>query len=309
MTAAWLLSWWNLIFIVPFGLAVVYLGLYTMTGIDGDAGSHADSDAAADADAHLDADAEVHADADAHLDADAHIEAGHDLHHVEHAGTHGHGHGHSHYPAVHKAVPLHTAILAFIGVGRAPVGLVLMILLMTWGCIGFIANNVARPLVPADWMVALGSLPLAALGSVLVTSGIARLVGRYLPSTETSAHKRRDLCGLVGEALYPITPQFGMAVVRDRHGNRFQVACRAGGTANDEATIAKGEPVLLVRFDEADQTFTVIPYELGREPSAIARTDTGRTTNSERLTVETSLATDAPPPRHATREPNARESS
>ena len=32
MTAAWLLSWWNLMFIVPFFLALVYLGVYTLSG-------------------------------------------------------------------------------------------------------------------------------------------------------------------------------------------------------------------------------------------------------------------------------------
>jgi hypothetical protein len=89
-----------------------------------------------------------------------------------------------------------------------------------------------------------------------------------------------------------------MAVVHDRHGNRFQVACRAGA---DGASIDKGEPVLLVRYDETDQTFTVVPYELGRDASSGGRTTTTRT--------ETSLAPDAPPTLRVTREPNARESS
>ena len=189
-------------------------------------------------------------------------------------------------------------MLTFLGVGRAPVGLVLMILLMTWGCIGFITNNAVRPLVPSDWMVALASLPLAGVGSVLFTSGIARLVARYMPSTETSAHKRRELCGLVGEALSPITPPFGMAVVRDRHGNRFQVACHTGA---DGPTIGKGEPVLLVRFDESEQTFTVVPYEIGRD--SVAALPGGRTT------IGTRLETDAQPSLSVTPGQNARESS
>ena len=32
MTLQWLLSWWNLIFVLPFGLALLYLGLYTVSG-------------------------------------------------------------------------------------------------------------------------------------------------------------------------------------------------------------------------------------------------------------------------------------
>ena len=285
MTAAWLLSWWNLIFIVPFGLALLYLGLYTVTGLDGghaDGDAHADADADADADAHVHVDADADADAVADADGDADTDADHDAD-ADHT--------------VHD-LPLHMAVLTFIGVGRAPVGLVLMILLLTWGCIGFITNNALRPFVPAEWMVALASLPMAAVGSVLTTNSMARLVARYLPSTETSAHKRRDLCGLVGEAMYAITPEFGMAVVRDRHGNRFQVACRVG---EDRPPIGKGEPVLLVRFDEKDEAFTVVPYELDREPPALGRS-MGTGTRKQ-------LAADAPPTVRSTREPNARESS
>ena len=34
MSAEWLLHWWNLIFLLPFGLALLYLGLYTLMDID-----------------------------------------------------------------------------------------------------------------------------------------------------------------------------------------------------------------------------------------------------------------------------------
>ena len=78
MTAEWLLSWWNLIYIVPFGLAMVYLGLYSMTGMGGDHDADADADADVDADAHGDAghDVDADADADADVDADADADAG-----------------------------------------------------------------------------------------------------------------------------------------------------------------------------------------------------------------------------------------
>ena len=43
MSGEWLMQWWNLIFIVPFGLALLYLGVYAMSGFtfgdaDGDVG-------------------------------------------------------------------------------------------------------------------------------------------------------------------------------------------------------------------------------------------------------------------------------
>ena len=33
MTLQWLSQWWNLIFIAPFALAMLYLALYTATGL------------------------------------------------------------------------------------------------------------------------------------------------------------------------------------------------------------------------------------------------------------------------------------
>ncbi|HEV2293476.1 MAG TPA: hypothetical protein VGR35_06440 [Tepidisphaeraceae bacterium] len=256
MTAAWLLSWWNLIFIVPFGLAMVYLGLYTMTGLGGDN----------DADADADADAEAHGDLGHDTDADGdHGVHSAEMHHG-HAAAHGHEHEQGHASAAQREPSMHETLLNLVGVGRAPLGIVLMILLMSWGFIGFSINQIVRPIVPADWMVALASLPLAAFGSVAVTGGIARLVARLLPTTTTTAHRRRELCGCVGEAMYEITSNFGMVAVRDRDGNHYQLPCRVSA---DRGPIAKGEPVLLVRYDPATKMYDVIADELGRAARAL----------------------------------------
>src|SRR5258705_6804665 len=98
MTLQWLLAWYNLIFVVPFVLALLYVGIYAVSGLtfgdadvdasgaDVDADAHvelhghveapahleSDADFDADADAHIDADADAHIDADADVDADAH---------------------------------------------------------------------------------------------------------------------------------------------------------------------------------------------------------------------------------------------
>jgi len=265
MTAAWLLSWWNLIFIVPFFLALVYLGVYTFSGwtlggdFDADHGVDADHDLAVDHDADvgvdhdadLDHDADVAADADA--DADGHADAGH----------HGDGHPEIHAEAAHHdashAVPAHVALMTWLGVGRVPVGLVLMVLLLSWGFIGFITNQLTRPVVPADWMVGLISLPVALFGSGFVTRNVTRFIATYMPLTETSARSRAALIGQVGEAMYEIDRNFGMASVRV-HTGVFHVPCRVG---QDGAPIVKGAPVMLVAYDHERGLFTVIPYELG----------------------------------------------
>ena len=275
MTANWILGWWNLIYVLPFGLALLYLGLYTLTGIGGDADADADVDADADLDAEADlgadaagldaeGDVEVDHDVDVHHDLAGDVDADHDADvshaHVEHGhDTHGHGHGHGHGAGHHKEVPLHASLLSLIGVGRAPVGVVLIILLMTWGLIGFVTNQVVRPIMPYDWMVALPSLPLALFGSVMITGTIARLVARALPTGGATAARRRELAGSTGVAMYDITKDFGMAMVRDAQGNRFQIPCRVGV---DKPTIAKGESVLLIRYDAEADLFIVMPDEL-----------------------------------------------
>src|SRR5688572_26436424 len=81
MNADWLLGWWNLVFIVPFLLALIYLGVYTVSGItfgEGDAqfGGH-DADADADHDVGMDADHDVDVDHDVAVEHD--VGADHDV--------------------------------------------------------------------------------------------------------------------------------------------------------------------------------------------------------------------------------------
>ncbi|MBA3272861.1 MAG: DUF1449 family protein [Chthoniobacterales bacterium] len=305
MTLNWVLGWWNLIYVVPFGLALLYLGLYTLTGMHfgdadadgdmdadahgefeahGDVEAHADVDADADADLDADADVDADADLDAHADVDADSDVDADGHAEVSAASHGasHGDAHSHAESSQQSsTPLFMSMLTLIGVGRAPLGLVLMILLMTWGFIGFATNNAVRPVMPRDWMVALASLPIAAIGSMALTGGMARMVARFMPTSETSARKRSELCGNVGEALYEISDTFGMVVVRDSQHNRFQVPCRVG---QGREAIAKGAQVLLVKYDEADESFIVRPYELNNTAAALKpRIETTPDSGNERM--------------------------
>src|SRR5687768_9696966 len=153
MTATWVLNWFNLIFVVPFALALAYLGLYTLSGWTfGDA--DVDADAAADVDADAEVEAEVEADADADADHDA-------------------DHGHDHDGARAGGGSGWFAVLSWLGAGRVPLSILLMILLMTWGAVGFATNSYLRaehPQLGQPWAV---SIPVALLGSVLVTKLLA----------------------------------------------------------------------------------------------------------------------------------------
>lgn len=241
MNAQWLLGWWNLIFILPFSLALLYLGVYTLSGVTfGDPGADADLDG----DAHLDPDAEVHVDADADADMDAEADADHD---ADAESAHGGG---------------GAALLAWLGVGRAPVSVIAMVFFLTWGVAGFAVNQILRP----SWRgspqsIAGVSIPLAAIISLALTRIVVALMARYLPMNETTARRRHELLGSIGEAMFPIDERFGMASVREAGGDLFQVPCRLEATRAGLGHIPKGARVLLTGYSARQRLFLVVLHD------------------------------------------------
>src|SRR5262245_43114879 len=249
MDSGWYLAWWNLVFILPFLLALLYLILYSMSGLTfGEAGA-----AAPEADADMDAGAEVDADADADLDADADADAG-----VETGAAAGNGHGLV-TARVTPDLPFFMRVIGRLGGGEVPLSIVAMLLFFSWGTVGFVTNQVLRPVMPRPWMVGLCSLPLAAVGSVVLTRGIARAVARWLPTNQTFARRKSDLVGSLGEAVFFIDRGSGTASVRDRQGDLFQVSCR---TYEDGPPIEKGKQVLLVDYNPQQNIFYVTESRL-----------------------------------------------
>lgn len=242
MTLEWLLGWWNLIFVAPFVVALLYLGVTTLSGIGmGDADVHTDVDADADAhveagDAHVDVDADADADADVDADADSDVHADHD------ADAHGSS--------------FHAMALSWLGVGRIPISLIIIVLLLTWGVAGFVTNAARHP--ASGWSAARLAVPVAAIASLLITRAIVLFMGRFVPLNQTFARPRRQLVGSVGEAVYRIDETFGMAAVRDEQGDLHQVSCRVGPGVTP---IEKGRRAKLVAYDAGEQMFFVAPVD------------------------------------------------
>lgn len=231
MNAQSLLAWWNLVFVVPFGLALLYLGLYAATGVGlGEVDADADADLDADADADADAEGDADSDHDAESDPDADGGPG----------------------------PVQAAVLGFLGVGHVPLGFLLMALPMGWGVTGFVVNQSLARRYGDGPRLAMASVPAAALACLVLLRGIVAAVDRWLPLNASSARRRHELLGSAGEALFAVNQSFGLVAVRDDRGELYQVPCRVEPGAPD---LPKGARVRLVAYSRTDKSFFVRPLD------------------------------------------------
>jgi hypothetical protein len=136
-------------------------------------------------------------------------------------------------------------LLAWLGFGRIPLLMTLVVLLALFGMIGITIQQAADALAGAPlspWIAA----PAALLASFPLTGLCARGLARILPSDETTAISLDDLVGrratiVVGTARAGCPAR---ASVRDRHGLTHYVMIEP----NDERSIvAEGGTLLLVR--------------------------------------------------------------
>ncbi len=237
VTLSDLLDGHNVIFVAVFGLGLFFT-LMSVLGL----GSHGDADVDASADVDVHADVDAHADVDVHADADADVGADVDHHAEAHAGLHDGG------------GILHS-VLSFLGVGRAPLSVVITVFCYAFALIGAAVSIWLEPRIGSSLVVPL-SLVAAFTCGALVARSASRMIGRFLPTFFTTAQRRLDLVGLSGEVTLPVTERFGQVFVRDRFGTLHSLNCR---TLPGTASISKGTRVVLVKYKSGDDLFFVAP--------------------------------------------------
>jgi membrane protein implicated in regulation of membrane protease activity len=159
------------------------------------------------------------------LDMDGHPDVGHD-HHGDHGG-----------------------LLSLLGVGKAPIAILVMSYLLCFGAAGVLFVMVGEHLIDN---VEFYSLVFAIVFSVVSTSVFARIVGRFIPTVETYTKKSSDLVGREATVITRITPTSGSADVRDASGSLHRIPAKT-----ESGEITRGEKVLVVNFDEEKSTFVV----------------------------------------------------
>lgn len=140
--------------------------------------------------------------------------------------------------------------LELLGVGRAPLGVLVMSACFLFGLSGLAAEVLGAP----AWVAALVATAVSLVGTGL----IARVFGRLVPTKETYASRKTDLLGRVGTAELAVDARFGVAHVTDAGGARIQIRCRT----LDDTPIPRGEPLVVADYDDESDTFLV-----GRLPS------------------------------------------
>jgi membrane protein implicated in regulation of membrane protease activity len=238
LTEMWspIFAWYNL----PFTIMLMLCGLFAMLQLIG-LGDDSDSDLDADFDADLDADLDLDFDADADFDADfdTDLDADADLD-VDADG-----------------LPDLLSILAFLGVGKAPLMVVLVVLMGSMAVIGWTLNTVLEVVLgsyPA-WGLLL-VLPIAFIVGGLISSRISRYIGRALPSISSTATGATGLIGRRGAVISPrIDGNYGLVRVRDQGGTLINVFAI---TTEEEPITGKSE-VVLVEYDSEKKRYTAVP--------------------------------------------------
>lgn len=248
-TLSFISVWYNLPFTAMLCLCVLLSALQLFgLGDDGDADADADVDLDTDFDLHADVD--LHADLDLHADVDLHLDGDLDMDGDLDIDTDAHIDG-----DLDDLGAL--SILAFLGIGKAPLLVVLLILLGSTGILGWVLNGLVQTSFNSypGWAFAF-VLPLALIGSSFISSRTSRFIGRALPPISTTATSVTGLVGRRGTVISPhINQKYGLVRVRDRGGTLINVFA----ITQDDQDIPGQTEVALVEYDPDQKRYTVAP--------------------------------------------------
>jgi hypothetical protein len=160
---------------------------------------------------------------------------------------------HDDHAAAEKPLWLKALNLFGIGMGL-PVSMAVPLLMMVWGAVGLIANRLLEPLLPAPALFAPLSMGVALITMAFTGRTAGLIIRRVLRDEAPPIVDKYGLVGSTGRAVYEITPEGGVAHVRDRYGNLHRIVCRA---APGEPTIPADTPILVARYDEQTHLYWV----------------------------------------------------
>lgn len=146
--------------------------------------------------------------------------------------------------------------LGLLGIGRVPLTIIFMTLLLIFGGVGASLNTIQGPLMRLwkgfEWLCPWVSLTGATIATLFGTAFISRTVSRFMPTTETDSMKTVDLVGCYGIiTLSCDKTHIGLAQLKNPKGDLYQVQCRS------ESPLGKGTAILTTEYDVTSKVFTV----------------------------------------------------
>jgi membrane protein implicated in regulation of membrane protease activity len=160
--------------------------------------------------------------------------------------------------ADHEAGPAHAegfSLLAFIGVGKTPLMVVLLILFASIGLLGWLLNGIVQGIIGSfPGVLVFATLPVSIVAGTIFTSRVTRFIGQALPPISTTASRAQALVGATGTVISPfVDGKYGMVHLRDQGGTLIS----AFAVTDEAQPIPRGEQVLLVSYDAAQRRYRV----------------------------------------------------
>lgn len=214
----YIFAWQNIVFFIPIAVGIILVFGSAFGGHDADGDHDVDGDADNDGDVR----------GAGHIDDPSH----------------------QHADGVEKG--LFGKALSVLGIGRVPLTMVMMMASLLFGGIGIVMNTILSALISVPWIYAPISIAVAFLGMVTLTGNAAKLLNRYMPTTETYRVSKHDLAGQTGVLLLPSDTSDGLAQVKDHEGNVHNVRCRTL-----KGPMPKGGEILVIEYDEGTNTYVV----------------------------------------------------
>jgi hypothetical protein len=171
------------------------------------------------------------------VDIDHDLDFGHDV---------GHDHDHDSEAESGTGDSLISSFMSFLGVGKCPLGIILMVFGISWGFIGLVSNYVFSSLIIIPKIIYFWpSVATATILGLGFTRFVSVRVAKWLPKEGSSAVKIENLIGKTGTASVEIDALSGRARVRDDFGAIHNVYCR---TEASEKAIPESESVILLQY-------------------------------------------------------------
>ena len=145
-------------------------------------------------------------------------------------------------------------LLDFLGIGRCPFSIVLMVWCFLYALSGMVVVLILRAFYAPGLVVGVVAYPTAAVASLLCTGLVARVVSRLMPTNETYVESEAEHIGALGTATCGFDGGVGFVQVRDASGTIHEMKA-----VNAEPTkpIQNGDTILVVDYEAAERTFKI----------------------------------------------------